>query len=59
MLNSLQFIGYKNFSSNELSGFEEFKTINLIIGKNNIGKSSLLDSVMALKIDKFNGLLLS
>lgn len=55
MLNSLQFIGYKNFSSNELSGFEEFKTINLIIGKNNIGKSSLLDSVMALKIDKFNG----
>lgn len=36
---------YKSFGDSELSGIDELKKINLIIGRNNTGKSALLDLV--------------
>lgn len=49
MLDSLMLKGYKGFSKVHLVGFSEFKKINLIIGKNNIGKSSLLQAVQSVE----------
>lgn len=40
---SVKIKNYKCFSSEQ--GFEEIKRINIIIGKNNIGKSTLLDII--------------
>ncbi|MFC6295782.1 ATP-dependent endonuclease [Lactiplantibacillus daoliensis] len=55
MIESLTFNGYKNFSKESMSGFEEIYPINLIIGKNNIGKSSLLQMITSLSTrDLFN-----
>lgn len=39
---------YKNFTG-EFVGFEDLKKINVVIGKNNIGKSSLLEILPKLK----------
>jgi AAA15 family ATPase/GTPase len=36
---------YKSFNTNEYVGFNNIKPINLIIGRNNTGKSSLLDII--------------
>lgn len=52
MLDDLLFRGYKGFSDDSSVGFSTFSSINLIIGKNNIGKSRLLDSIQALKSEK-------
>lgn len=46
----IYFKGYKNFNKDYV-GLEEIKPFNILIGKNNIGKSSFLDFLPAL-IDK-------
>lgn len=43
-INSIEFRGYRCFVS-EWTGFEEIKPINVIIGRNNSGKSQLIDLV--------------
>lgn len=42
-INSVLIDGYKCFECGEFLGFEEIKRLNIIIGKNNTGKSSLID----------------
>ena len=44
---SIKFKDFRCFTS-ECSGFDEFKAINVIIGRNNTGKSHLLDAVQLL-----------
>jgi predicted ATPase len=41
---SIKFKGYRCFAT-EWVGFDEYKPINVIIGRNNVGKSQLLDLV--------------
>nr|WP_231577162.1 AAA family ATPase [Salinicoccus sediminis] len=43
----MKFKGYKNFSNNHFVGLDDIKNVNVIIGKNNIGKTALLESVKA------------
>lgn len=50
--NSVKFKGHRCFKS-EFSGFEEIKPINVIIGRNNTGKSHLLDLVDAVCAKKY------
>src|ERR1051325_1720208 len=40
----LQVRHYKNFGD-ELVGYDEIKPINVVVGRNNVGKSSLIDLV--------------
>lgn len=42
---AVYFKGYKNFSDKNLVGFDNFRPMNVLIGKNNIGKSSFLNSI--------------
>jgi len=46
-IDSVKFKGYRCFK-NDWAGFEAIKPINVIIGRNNSGKSHLLDLVAAL-----------
>lgn len=41
----IYFKGYKNFSEDVYVGFDHLKKFNVIIGKNNIGKSKFLDLI--------------
>jgi putative ATP-dependent endonuclease of the OLD family len=43
-IKNIKFRGYRCFVS-EWSGFDEYKPVNVIIGRNNVGKSQLLDLV--------------
>lgn len=45
-LKPIFFKGYRCFK-NDFAGFEKFKRLNIIIGRNNTGKSSLLDLLEA------------
>lgn len=45
MYNSIKFKGYKLFSINDFIEISGISSINVIIGKNNCGKSSLLDII--------------
>lgn len=45
MFTGIQFSGYKLFDDEENIKFDEIANINVIIGKNNSGKSSLLDVI--------------
>ena len=47
LVDSIQFKGYRCFK-NEWSGFDTVKPLNVIIGRNNSGKSHLLDLVEAI-----------
>lgn len=47
LIDSIKFKGHRCFK-NDWSGFESIKTINVIIGRNNTGKSHLLDLAEAL-----------
>ncbi|MDD5022457.1 MAG: ATP-binding protein [Endomicrobiaceae bacterium] len=40
---SIHFKGYKSFSEDNYNEFNEIKNVNVIIGKNNSGKSSVID----------------
>jgi len=40
---SIHFKGYKSFSDDNYNNFNEIKNVNVIIGKNNSGKSSVID----------------
>lgn len=40
---SIHFKGYKSFSEDNYNDFNEIKNVNVIIGKNNSGKSSVID----------------
>ena len=55
---SIYFKGHSCFKNN-WAGFDEIKPINVIIGRNNSGKSHLLDLVEALcdgkLFDRMNG----
>lgn len=42
-LKGISFKGYKSFSSEEYNSLNEIKNVNVIIGKNNCGKSSVID----------------
>ena len=53
-VDSIYFKGYTCFK-NEWSGFDTIKPISIIIGRNNSGKSHLLDLVEALCSGKFYG----
>lgn len=50
---SIKIKNYKCFDD-ELQGFDEVKPINVIIGKNNSGKSSLLDLISFSSTDEFS-----
>ena len=43
-ITSMKFRGHRCFAT-EWSGFEQLKPVNVIIGRNNVGKSQLLDLV--------------
>lgn len=43
-IRSMKFRGYRCFAT-EWAGFDEYKPVNVIIGRNNVGKSQLLDLV--------------
>jgi len=43
-IKSMKFRGYRCFAA-EWAGFDEYKPVNVIIGRNNVGKSQLLDLV--------------
>lgn len=43
-IKSMKFRGYRCFAT-EWAGFDEYKPVNVIIGRNNVGKSQLLDLV--------------
>lgn len=43
-ITSMKFRGYRCFAT-EWAGFNEYKPVNVIIGRNNVGKSQLLDLV--------------
>ncbi|MCM1327734.1 MAG: ATP-binding protein [Lachnoclostridium sp.] len=45
MYTGIQFSGYKLFSEENIIEFDKITNINVIIGKNNSGKSSLLDVI--------------
>lgn len=54
MYAGIQFSGYKLFHENNIIEFDKITNINVIIGKNNSGKSSLLDVIeMAYDEDSF------
>ncbi|PKE62347.1 ATP-dependent nuclease [Macrococcoides caseolyticum] len=57
-MKGIEFYNYKTFKNDEFVGISEFKKINVIIGKNNIGKSAMLDSIKMLRniksVTKFN-----
>lgn len=54
MYTGIQFNGYKLFSEENTIEFDKISNLNVIIGKNNSGKSSLLDVIeMAYDIEKF------
>lgn len=46
---TVKFKGYKNFSDNHFVGLDDVKKINVIIGKNNIGKTALIESIRTLE----------
>lgn len=45
MFTGIQFSGYKLFSAENIIKFDKITNVNIIIGKNNSGKSSLLDVI--------------
>lgn len=45
MYTGIQFRGYKLFSEENIIEFDKITNVNVIIGKNNSGKSSLLDVI--------------
>ncbi len=45
MYTGIQFSGYKVFSEKNLIELDKITNVNIIIGKNNSGKSSLLDVI--------------
>ena len=45
MYTGIQFSGYKVFSEENLIELDKITNVNIIIGKNNSGKSSLLDVI--------------
>lgn len=47
MFTGIKFKGYKLFSEDNLMEIEDISNVNVIIGKNNAGKSSLLDVIAA------------
>ena len=51
IIKSVKFRNYKCFK-NEWAGFDEIKPINVIIGKNNSGKSSLLELIEVIYTEK-------
>lgn len=53
-IGSLKFRGHRCFKS-EWSGFEEIKPVNVIIGRNNTGKSHLLELVRLMCGDNLTG----
>ena len=54
MYTSIQFKGYKLFSKESIMELDKISNLNVIIGKNNSGKSSLLDVVeMVYDCEKF------
>lgn len=54
MYRSIQFSGYKLFSEKNTIELDEISNVNVIIGKNNSGKSSLLDVIeMAYDVESF------
>lgn len=54
MFTGIQFRGYKLFSEENIIEFDKITNVNVIIGKNNSGKSSLLDVIeMAYDEDSF------
>lgn len=54
IVDSIYFKGHTCFK-NQWSGFDTIKPINVIIGRNNSGKSHLLDLVAALCSGKLDG----
>lgn len=53
-LKGISFKGYKSFSSDEYNSLDEIKNMNVIIGKNNCGKSSVIDILeYIIDFDKF------
>ena len=55
MYTSIQFKGYKLFSKESIMKLDKISNLNVIIGKNNSGKSSLLDVIeMAYDCETFN-----
>ena len=54
MYTGIQFSGYKLFCEENIIEFDKITNVNVIIGKNNSGKSSLLDVIeMAYDLDFF------
>ena len=49
IVDSIYFKGHRCFR-NEWSGFETVKPLNVVIGRNNSGKSNLLDLVEAVSL---------
>lgn len=55
MFTGIQFSGYKLFCNETMTELDKITNVNVIIGKNNSGKSSLLDVIeMAYNEDSFN-----
>lgn len=55
MFTGIQFSGYKLFCDETMTELDKITNVNVIIGKNNSGKSSLLDVIeMAYDEDSFN-----
>jgi putative ATP-dependent endonuclease of the OLD family len=48
---SIKFQGYRCFSDKDFQGLDRIKPINIVVGRNNSGKSTLVDCFVSLSLD--------